>query len=286
MLMMQIGVTFPQTEIGTDPGAIRDYAQAASDLGYSHLVAGEHVLSPGLSYPKEVASSRATFHEPFALFGFLAALTPLELIPSVIILPQRQTVLVAKQAAEIDVLTGGKLRLGIGIGWNRMEFEALGMDFRTRARFFEEQIEVLSLLWQEEYVTYQGTFHTITDAGLSPRPVQRPIPLWIGGHADTALRRIARLADGWLPLGKPAEMGPLVERLRLYAGEAGRDPMAIGMEATVYAREGQPEEWVRLTEEWRDLGATHITFSTTGRGFKSVNEHIEAIRRYKEAIKP
>ncbi len=284
--MMQIGVTFPQTEIGTDPGAIRDYAQAASDLGYSHLVAGEHVLSPGLSYPKEVAPVRSTFHEPFALFGFLAALTPLELIPSVIILPQRQTVLVAKQAAEIDVLTGGKLRLGIGIGWNRMEFEALGMDFRTRARFFEEQIEVLRLLWQEEYVTYQGTFHTITDAGLSPRPVQRPIPLWIGGHADTALRRIARLADGWLPLGKPAEMGQLVERLRLYAGEAGRDPMAIGIEATVYAREGQLEEWVRLTEEWRDLGATHITFSTTGRGFKSVNEHIEAIRRYKEAIKP
>ena len=144
---MHFGVTFPQTEIGTDPVAIRDYAQAASDLGYSHIVAGEHVLSPGYTYPKEVAPYRAAFHEPFALFGYLAALTPLELIPSVIILPQRQTALVAKQAAEIDVLTRGKLRLGIGIGWNQVEFEALGVDFRTRAKLFEEQIEVLRLLW-------------------------------------------------------------------------------------------------------------------------------------------
>jgi probable F420-dependent oxidoreductase len=281
---MHFGVTFPQTEIGTDPVAIRDYAQAASDLGYSHIVAGEHVLNPGYTYPKEVAPYRAAFHEPFALFGYLAALTPLELIPSVIILPQRQTALVAKQAAEIDVLTRGKLRLGIGIGWNPVEFEALGMDFRTRARLFEEQIEVLRLLWKEEYVTYKGVFHTITDAGLNPRPVQRPIPLWMGGHADAALRRIAHLADGWLPLGKPEAMRPLVEHLHLYAQEAGRDPAATGIEATVNAREGQPDEWVRQTEGWRDLGATHITFTTTGLGFKSVSEHIEAIRRYKEAV--
>jgi probable F420-dependent oxidoreductase len=281
---MHFGVTFPQTEIGTDPLAIRDYAQAASDLGYSHIVAGEHVLSPGYTYPKDVAPYRAAFHEPFALFGYLAAFTPLELIPSVIILPQRQTALVAKQAAEIDVLTRGKLRLGIGIGWNPVEFEALGMDFRTRARLFEEQIEVLRLLWKEEYVTYKGAFHTITDAGLNPRPVQRPIPLWIGGHADAALRRIARLADGWLPLGKPEAARALIERLRLYAGEAGRDPAAIGIEATVNAREGQPDEWVHQTQGWRDLGATHITFTTTGLGFKSASEHIEAIRRYKEVV--
>ena len=281
---MHLGVTFPQTEIGTDPLAIRDYAQAASDLGYSHIVAGEHVLSPGYSHPKEVAPYRATFHEPFALFGYLAALTPLELIPSVIILPQRQAVLVAKQAAEIDVLTAGKLRLGIGIGWNPVEFEGLGVDFRQRARLFEEQIEVLRLLWKEEYVTYQGAFHTITDAGLNPRPVQRPIPLWIGGHADAALRRIARLADGWLPLGKPEAVRPLVERLRLYAQEAGRDPAEIGVEAMVNAREGQLDEWIRQTEAWHALGATHISFSTTGSGFQSVSEHIEAIGRYKESV--
>ena len=283
---MQLGATFPQTEIGTDPIAIRDYVQAATALGYSYIVAGEHVVSPGYSHPKEVAAYRVMFHEPFALFGYLAALTPLELIPSVIVLPQRQTALVAKQAAEIDVLTGGKLRLGIGIGWNPLEFEALGMNFRTRARFFEEQIEVLRLLWREEYVTYKGAFHTLNDVGLNPRPVQRPIPLWIGGHADTDLRRIARLADGWLPLGKPADLRPLLERLHLYAQEAGRDPASIGIQATTSAREGQPEDWVRLTAAWRDLGATHIAFSTTGAGFKSVNEHIAAIRRYKEAIQP
>lgn len=281
---MYFGVTFPQTEIGTDPVAIRDYAQAASALGYSHLVAGEHVLSPGYTYPQEIAAYRAAFHEPFALFGYLAALTSLELIPSVIILPQRQTALVAKQAAEIDVLTAGKLRLGIGIGWNAVEFEALGVDFLQRARLFEEQIEVLRLLWTQEYVSYQGTFHTITDAGLNPRPVQRPIPLWIGGHADAALRRIARLADGWLPLGKPEVVGPLVERLRLYAQEAGRDPTEIGIEATVNAREGQPDEWKSRTEAWRALGATHVSFSTAGSGFPSVNEHIEALRRYKESV--
>ena len=282
--MMHLGVTFPQTEIGIDPVAIRDYAQAARDLGYSHIVAGEHVLSPGYTHPKEVASYRVAFHEPFALFGYLAALTPLELISSVIILPQRQTALVAKQAAEIDMLTAGKFRLGIGIGWNPVEFEGLGVDFRQRARLFEEQIEVLRLLWKEEYVTYRGTFHTITDAGLNPRPVQRPIPLWIGGHADAALRRIARLADGWIPLGKPEAVRPLVERLHLYAQEAGRDPAEIGIEAMVNAREGQPDEWVRQTEAWRELGATHVSFSTAGSGFTSVSEHIEAIGRYKESV--
>jgi probable F420-dependent oxidoreductase len=281
---MDFGVTFPQTEIGTDPIGIRDYAQAASALGYSHLVAGEHVLSPGYTHPQEVAPYRAAFHEPFALFGYLAALTSLELIPSVIILPQRQTALVAKQAAEIDVLTAGKLRLGIGIGWNAVEFEGLGVDFRQRARLFEEQVEVLRLLWTQEHVSYRGTFHTITDAGLNPRPVQRPIPLWIGGHADAALRRIARLADGWLPLGKPETVGPLIERLRLYAQEAGRNPTEIGIEATVNAREGQPDEWKSQTEAWRALGATHVSFSTAGSGFLSVSEHIEALRRYKEAV--
>ncbi|HLI87919.1 MAG TPA: LLM class F420-dependent oxidoreductase [Ktedonobacteraceae bacterium] len=281
---MYFGVTFPQTEIGADAVAIRDYAQAAAALGYSHIVAGEHVLSPGYTHPKEVAPYRASFHEPFALFGYLAALTPLELLPSVIILPQRQTVLVAKQAAEIDVLTGGKLRLGVGLGWNSVEFEALGVDFRQRGRIFEEQVEILRRLWKEEYVTYHGTFHTISDAGLNPRPIQRPIPLWMGGHADAALRRIARLADGWLPLGQPEAMRPLVERLRLYAREAGRDPAEIGLEGMVNSREGQPDEWVRQTEAWRELGATHITFSTAGRGFSSVSEHIEAIRSYKDSV--
>jgi len=284
---MQIGVTFPQTEIGADPLVIRDYAQAVEGLGYSHLVAFDHVLGADPAHRPGWSGYtwRDMFHEPFVLFGYLAALTHLELLPAVIILPQRQTVLVAKQAAEVDVLTGGKLRLGVGVGWNPVEYEALGMDFHMRGRVEEEQIEVLRLLWSQEIVSYKGQFHTITEAGLNPLPVRRSIPIWMGGRADALLRRTARLGDGWLPQGKPDErMREAVERLQSYITEAGRDPRKVGIEARMNAREGDLDEWMRQTEGWRDLGATHISINTMGAGFKSPGEHIEAIRRYKEAV--
>ena len=284
---MQIGVTFPQTEIGADPLVIRDYAQAVEGLGYSHLVVFDHVLGADPAHRPGWSGYtwRDMFHEPFVLFGYLAALTHLELLPAVIILPQRQTVLVAKQAAEVDVLTGGKLRLGVGVGWNPVEYEALGMNFHTRGRVEEEQIEVLRLLWSQEIVSYKGQFHTITEAGLNPLPVRRSIPIWMGGRADALLRRTARLGDGWLPQGKPDErMREAVERLQSYIREAGRDPSKVGIEARMNAREGDLDEWVRQTEGWRDLGATHISINTMGAGFKSPGEHIEAIRRYKEAV--
>jgi len=284
---MQIGVTFPQTEIGADPLVIRDYAQAVEGLGYSHLVAFDHVLGADPAHRPGWSGYtwRDMFHEPFVLFGYLAALTHLELLPAVIILPQRQTVLVAKQAAEVDVLTGGKLRLGVGVGWNPVEYEALGMNFHMRGRVEEEQIEVLRLLWSQEIVSYKGQFHTITEAGLNPLPVRRSIPIWMGGRADALLRRTARLGDGWLPQGKPdGRMREAVERLQSYITEAGRDPRKVGIEARMNAREGDLDEWVRQTEGWRDLGATHISINTMGAGFKSPGEHIEAIRRYKEAV--
>jgi probable F420-dependent oxidoreductase len=284
---MQIGVTFPQTEIGADPLVIRDYAQAVEGLGYSHLVVFDHVLGADPAHRPGWSGYtwRDMFHEPFVLFGYLAALTHLELLPAVIILPQRQTVLVAKQAAEVDVLTGGKLRLGVGVGWNPVEYEALGMNFHTRGRVEEEQIEVLRLLWSQEIVSYKGQFHTITEAGLNPLPVRRSIPIWMGGRADALLRRTARLGDGWLPQGKPDErMREAVEHLQSYITEAGRDPRKVGIEARMNAREGDLDEWVRQTEGWRDLGATHISINTMGAGFKSPGEHIEAIRRYKEAV--
>ena len=284
---MQIGVTFPQTEIGADPLVIRDYAQAVEGLGYSHLVVFDHVIGADPAHRPgwNGYTWQDMFHEPFVLFGYLAALTHLELLPSVIILPQRQTVLVAKQAAEVDVLTGGKLRLGVGVGWNPVEYEALGMNFHTRGRVEEEQIEVLRLLWSQEIVSYKGQFHTITEAGLNPLPVRRSIPIWMGGRADALLRRTARLGDGWLPQGKPDEhMREAVERLQSYIREAGRDPHKVGIEARVNAREGDLDEWTRQTEGWRDLGATHISINTMGAGFKSPDEHIEAIRRYKEAV--
>jgi probable F420-dependent oxidoreductase len=284
---MQIGVTFPQTEIGADPLVVRDYAQAAEGLGYSHLVAFDHVLGADPTHRPgwRGYTRRDMFHEPFVLFGYLAALTHLELVPAVIILPQRQTALVAKQAAEVDILTGGKLRLGVGVGWNPVEYEALGMNFHTRGRVVEEQIEVMRLLWSQEIVSFKGRYHTITEAGLNPLPIRRSIPIWLGGSADTLLRRAARLGDGWFPQGYPDDqMGETLARLRSYTREAGRDPATLGIEARLTIRDTDLDEWVRQTEAWQKLGATHISINTMGAGFKSPDEHIDAIRRYKEAI--
>jgi probable F420-dependent oxidoreductase len=283
---MHIGVIFPQTEIGADPIVIRDYAQAVEALGYHHLVAFDHVLGGD---PTQHAGLRYTysdmFHEPFVLFGYLAALTHLELVSAVIILPQRQTALVAKQATEVDVLTSGKLRLGIGVGWNALEYEALGMDFHTRGRIIEEQIEVLRLLWSQEIISYKGTYHTINNAGLNPLPVRRSIPIWTGGSADVLLRRTARLADGWFPQGQPNDqMRQTIEGLHSYIREAGRDPSSIGIEARVEASDNNPDEWLRQTQAWQTLGATHIAINTMKAGFTSPDQHIAAIRRYKEVV--
>ena len=283
---MQIGVTFPQNEIGSDPMVIRDYAQAAEELGYSHLVAFDHVLGadPTNRPGWKGYTHKSLFHEPFVLFGYLAALTHLELVTAVIILPQRQTALVAKQAAEVDILSGGKMRLGVGVGWNPVEYEGLNTDFHTRGRAIEEQIEVLRQLWDQEVITYRGRFHTITEAGINPLPPHR-IPIWTGGSADILLRRTARLADGWFPQGKPdGQMSETLERLRGYIREAGRDPASVGIEARINGSEGNPDDWHRLTEGWRALGATHISITTMGMGLKSPQEHIETIRRYKEVV--
>jgi probable F420-dependent oxidoreductase len=284
---MQFGVVFPQTEIGVDPMEIRDYAHAVDGMGYSHLIVYDHVLGadPTRRLGWQGYTSEQQFHEPFVLFGYLAALTQLELVTGVIILPQRQTVLVAKQAAEVDVLSGGKLRLGVGVGWNPVEYEGLGRDFHLRGRMVEEQIEVLRLLWHQEVVTYHGQYHTISEAGLNPLPVRRSIPIWTGGRADVLLRRTARLADGWFPLGRPDEqMQQALARLHRYLQQAGRDPSAFGIQVQINAREGDPEEWRRQTQRWRDLGATHVAINTMGAGFTSMQEHLEAIRRYQEAL--
>lgn len=283
---MQIGVTFPQNEIGADTAAIRDYVQTVEGLGYRHIIVYDHVLGadPTNRPGWQGYTYKQMFHEPFVLFGYVAALTQLELATAVLVLPQRQTALVAKQAAEVDILTGGKLRLGVGVGWNQVEYEALGMNFHIRGRVEEEQIEVLRLLWSQEIVTYKGNYHTINEAGINPLPTRRSIPIWTGGRSDALLRRTARLADGWFPLGRPNEkMREMVERLRRYTQEAGREPDAIGIEATVNARDGNVDEWMRQTGQWRQLGATYISINTMGAGFTSLNEHLEALRRYKEA---
>src|SRR5262245_52299822 len=287
-ILMRLGVVFPQTEIGADPLAIRDFAQAVEALGYRHILAYDHVIGanpasrPGWKPPY---SHLDTFHEPFVLFSYLAALTrKIELVSGIIILPQRQTVLVAKQAAALDVLSSGRLRLGVGIGWNPVEYEALGQDFNNRGTRSEEQVNVLRELWTRELVTFEGRWHKITDAGIRPLPVQRPIPVWFGGTDDRALRRLARIGDGWFPQFGPDEKGrAAIEKVRGYAREAGRKPESIGIEGRMAFGQGNVETWLSTLQAWKALGATHVGLNTMKAGLHSPSAHIEAMRRFHAA---
>ena len=284
---MRVGVVFPHLEIGTDPAKVKAYAQAVEDLGYAHLVAFDHVLGADISTrPAWRGAYNATsmFHEVFVLFGFLAACTTrLELAPAVVILPQRQAVLVAKQAAEVDVLTQGRTRLGVGLGWNEVEYEALGEKFRDRARRIEEQIEVLRLLFTKEVVDYKGRWHRIDRAGLNPLPVQRPIPIWMGGNADAAVRRIARIADGWFTHLQPDDAGRArLAEFRSYLREASRDAATFPIEGRVAAAKRTPDDWARIAQGFADMGMSHLEFSTMGAGCATVDDHIALIRRFRE----
>ena len=285
---MKVGVVFPQTEIGTDPAVIKDYAQTAEELGFLHILAYDHVIGanpasrPGWKPPY---SHLDNFHEPLVLFGYLAGLAKkIGLVTGIIILPQRQTVLVAKQTATLDVLSAGRLRFGIGIGWNPVEYEALGENFKNRGLRSEEQIEVLRKLWTQELVTFEGRWHKITDAGINPLPVQRPIPIWFGGTDDRALRRLGKLGDGWFPLMGPDEKcRAAIEKIHSYAREAGRNPNDIGIEGRLGYGQGSTDAWLRDLQAWKDLGATHVSLNTMRAGLGSPAAHIEAIRRFRDA---
>ncbi len=289
---MRVGVVFPQTEIGADPAVIRDFAQTAESLGYQHILAYDHVIGanpasrPGWRPPY---THLDMFHEPFVLFGFLAGITRrIEFTSGVIILPQRQTVLVAKQAAALDVLSNGRLRLGVGIGWNPVEYEALGMNFHDRGRRSEEQVEVMRKLWTQELMTFQGQWHKITDAGINPLPVQRPIPIWFGGSDERALERLGRLGDGWFPLLGPDEKcREMIDKVRAYARQAGRAPEAIGIEGRItFGHDGgnkdMQQKWLEQMAAWKALGATHVSLNTMKAGLDG-KSHIEAVRRFREA---
>ena len=278
---MKIGVVFPQTEIGADAGAVRLYAEAVSELGYDHILAYDHVVGAdtrvhtGWSGPYDLYS---TFHEPLVLFGYLAAISPLELVTGIVILPQRQTALVAKQAAEVDQLSRGRFRLGVGIGWNAVEYEALGKEFSNRGQRLAEQVALMRRLWTEESVTFEGKFEKVTGAGIAPLPVQRPIPVWFGASSAPALRRAAQLADGWFPLFAP---GPrLDEALSIIEGaalEAGRDPARMGMEGFISIGDGNMAEVLRQGELWRSYGASHIALDTMRAGLASVDDHVAVL---------
>ncbi len=287
---MNIGVVFPQVEIGQDPAAIRDYAQAVEAIGYTHILVFDHVLGANPERPggwKGPYTYRHVFHEPFVLFGFLAAATQrVELVTGILILPQRQTALVAKQAAAVDVLSRGRLRLGVGVGWNPVEFEALGENFKNRGKRIEEQITVMRALWAKELVTVEGQWHRITDAGINPLPSRRSIPIWMGGESEAVLHRATRMADGWMPHFRP---GPgaqaIVDRLHGDIKEAGRNPAQFGIEGRMALAQVPPEQWVKELEAWRAMrGITHLCVHTVGMGLGSPDEHVKVLEQFRKDV--
>jgi probable F420-dependent oxidoreductase len=285
---MRIGVVFPQTELGGDPAVVRAYAQRVEELGFTHILAYDHVVGAdpkvhrGWHGPYNIHS---TFHEPFVMFGYLAAITSLELVTGVIILPQRQSVLVAKQAAEVDLLTSGRFRLGIGLGWNAVEFEALGENFSNRGRRSEEQVEVMRKLWTERSVTFNGKYHTVTGAGLAPLPTQRPIPVWFGAASDRAYERAGRLGDGWFPMMGP---GPGLDYARAQvkraATAAGRDAEGLGMEGRANWTADRDKVAAEIAA-WDAAGATHLSVNTMNAGLATVDDHLAALERVAADLK-
>ena len=293
---MKTGVVFPQTEIGADPVAVRDYVQAVESLGYAHMMAYDHVLGADTNQHANWEgsyTSESMFHEPFVLFGYLAGVTTtLELVTAVLILSQRQTALVAKQAAEVDLLTGGRLRLGVGVGWNHVEYEALNQDFSNRGRRYAEQIPLLREFWTNDVVGFDGKYHKVDHAGVNPLPVQRPIPIWMGAGAranpvptDRVLRRVASLADGWFPQMQPGDDAKFtVERLQTFLSEVGREISSMGMEPRINLADGNPEIWQAHANAWQSMGATHVSINTMRAGLNSPQDHIDAIQKFKEVI--
>jgi probable F420-dependent oxidoreductase len=285
---MNVGVVFPQTEIGNDPGAIRAYAQAVEAMGYTHILVFDHVLGANPERPggfKGPYTFRHAFHEPFVLFGFLAAATTrVGLVTGIVILPQRQTALVAKQAATADVLSSGRLRLGVAVGWNPVEFEALGTDFHTRGRRIEEQIAVMRALWTNELVTLHGAEHHIPDAGLNPLPVQRPIPVWMGGESEVVQRRAAKIADGWMPHVRPGPQGQAsIDRIHGYVRDAGRDPARFGIEGRMALGQLPRGDWGKELEAWKAMrGVSHMSIHTVGLGLKTPDEHVRILEEVRK----
>ena len=294
---MQLGTSIPVGDIGTGPAVLRDFAQAAEELGYAHLLAPDHVLgvNPDADHGgRRVGTTANAYHDPFVLFGFLAGCTrQIGFAAGVLILAQRQAVLVAKQAASLDVLCEGRFRLGIGVGWNEVEFIGLNENFKNRGRRSEEQVRVMQALWAEPHVSFAGEFHQIDDAGINPRPASGRVPIWYGGHAEATFRRAAKYGDGFMPLRYPPgdEALAAFEKLRRLTREAGRNPSEIGIEVWVSPGAGTEEDWRREIAFWKAAGVTHVTAHTTYTSDhhkriagRSAAEHLVAITRYRAAV--
>lgn len=295
--MIQLGASLPVGDIGTGPAVLRDYAQAAEALGYDYLVAPDHVLGGNPSRPSDgrrIGTTETAYHDPFVLFAFLAGVTRrVGFCAGVLILAQRQAALVAKQAASLDALAEGRFRLGVGVGWNEIEFQGLGMDFRTRGVRSEEQVRFMQALWKDQHVTFQGKHHQLDDGGLNPRPKSGRVPIWFGGHAEATFRRTARYGDGFMPLAWPAgdEALHAFDKLRALIRAEGRDPAEVGLEVWVSPGVGGEDDWRREMRFWKDAGVTHANVHTTfvsahhrriaGRTW---SDHLQAITRYRTAV--
>lgn len=286
---LRIGAVLPQTEMPGTADGLRRFGEGVASLGFSHLLAYDHVLGGDLHHHPKLRgryTSVTPFHEVMVAFGFLAAVAPgLEMVSGVLVLPQRQTALVAKQAAEVDIVTGGKFRLGVGIGWNDIEYEGLNENFRNRARRMEDQIDVLRRLWTEDTVTIQSTHHHIDHAGLLPTPVQRPIPLWIGASAEAGVRRAARLADGFFPNGSSIEEGERVLAiLRDELAANDRVPAGFGLEPRLAFAGGTPETWRTTAGWWLENGARHLTIATMNAGLTDIDAHLDALHKVRRSL--
>ncbi len=284
---MKIGVIYPQTELHGDPEAVRRIGLAAEELGYDHLLTYDHVL--GATHDREPKltgpyTDQHPFHDPFVMFAYLAGMTKrIELVPGILILPQRQTVLVARQAADLDLLSHERLRLGVGIGWNYVEYDALGQDFHSRGKRVGEQITLLRRLWSEPLVDFKGTFDRIDRAALNPRP-RRTIPIWFGGFADVAIRRAAALGDGFIFVDGAGNAFELISRLRQFLKEAGRTETGFGLQCNMI-RAKTPQAVVETASRWRDIGGTHVSVATMGQNFKTIDQHIDYMKLVADAVR-
>lgn len=286
---MQFGAVFPHHEIGTDPAAIKAFVQGVEALGATHLLIYDHVLGadpdrPGGwkgPYDKDVA-----FHEPLTTLAYVAAVTErLQLMTTVLILPQRQTALVAKQAAEVAILSGNRLRLGVGTGWNQVEYEALGIPFEQRGARQREQVELMRRLWTEDSLSFSGRFHTVDKASILPRPTE-PVPIWFGGSAPAVLRRCAELGDGWVPLmGANDKARACIDTIRQHREAAGRSMDGFGIQAQAQFKGGTPERWADHAAKWRELGCTHLAIATHNAGDTDVDGHLERVQSYLDAVR-
>jgi probable F420-dependent oxidoreductase len=294
---MQLGASLPVGDIGTGPAVVRDYAQTLEGWGFDYIQAPDHVLGGNPAGHKDkarVGTTATAYHDPFVLFSFIAGCTSkIGFAPGVLILAQRQAVLVAKQAASLDELSGGRLRLGVGVGWNELEFTGLNENFRNRGRRSEEQVRVMQALWANDHVDFKGKYHTIDDSGINPRPKSGRVPVWFGGHVDATLERTAKWGDGWMPLAYPADDSALkaFDKLRGLVSAAGRSMDDVGIEVWMSLGSDDPDQWRKDFAFWKKAGVTHVTAHTTyATGHhkriagKTAAEHLAAISKFQKAV--